>query len=272
MTDFHNPIIVRKHLDSRKQAIEFRDKYYDKRFEVIDWKTAFKYGLKINNNKRHRWGTTKYNFPSDRKTPRQRQIYRDMQRRKLKKDIRRPKVTETAVWEILNDKPMFFIKRLKKYRDWHLAYSSPVWGFKRFIKEYKWPVYVNHLSNIVRCLEEYYDLGLYDKEEVTLLIYKKWKKYILKHLENIHAIPQKLTLVQIELEARGFIEESESGMTENDNYLKSIHIQPTLVYPEKYWHSVQDQGMYEMYVYDVVGLIGIPGYTEVHVAGLNKRK
>lgn len=272
MRDFHRPVIVKKHLDNEAQAIRFRDKYYNKNFVIVTWKEAFKYNLKPKVKVYHRRDTSKYEFPSHRVTQREKEIWRTNQRRKMITDKRRPKVNETVVWEILDDRPTFFISRLDKYVTNHWAYTEYAWGFKRYVSEFKWPVYVNYLSNIMRCLQKYYDMGIYDKEEVALLIYNKWKKRIIKHLHVPESIPTDIDKVIKEFKGRGFIEKSESGFTENDNYLETIHIQPTLVYPLRCWHSVKDKDQYENYIYDLQGLVGIPGFTACHVAGLNKRK
>ena len=176
LRNFHKPVLVRKHLDTKIQAIQFRDKYYDKNFDVINYKVAFKYDLRdfINKKRRHGHHTAKFNYPKDCKTQLQRQIFRNNERRKMKQIKRLPKVTETAVWEILDDKPVLFMKRLSHYKDNHWAFSEPVEGLKVFKKKYEFPNPIHYLCNIVRVLNEYYNVGLYDMATVAILIYKKW--------------------------------------------------------------------------------------------------
>lgn len=274
LRNFHKPVIVRKHLDNKLQAIRYRDKYYDKYFEVVDWKTAFKYGIRdyINKKKRHKWKTAKYNYPNGCNTEKLKQNFRENARKKMRQKKRLPKVTETAVWEILDDRPTLFMMRLKYYRDNHWAYSQPVEGIRVFKKKYEWPKDIKHLCNIVRVLQEYYDYGRYDVSEIAMFIYKKWKKRVIKYGESVRAIPQDHEKIIAEFKRRGFVEWDETDFEEGDSYIKTIHIQPTLFHPEVCWHRHKDIKRYDHSVFEFQTGMGIPGYTEAYQSGLEKRK
>jgi len=266
LRNFHKPVLVRKHLDNKQQAEEFKERYYNKYYDVINWKEAMKYGLRdfINKKKRHKHHTAKYNYPSKYKTQHQRQIYRNTERKKMKQLKRLPKVTETAVWEILNDQPVLFITRLKYYRDNHWAFSEPVEGLHEFEKHYDWPRDIRHICNIVRVLKEYYDLGLYDTAQVAMFIYEKWKHRIKKHCDVLRANPIDEDKVIKEFKARGFLEKSEIGFNEGDNYIESIRIKPTLAHPEVCWFAGRDSKLYDHNVFDFQTGMGIPGFTKAH--------
>lgn len=272
MRDYHKPVLVRKQLDSKQQAIEFRDKYYNKDFDVVDWKTAMKYGLRdfINKNRRHKHHTAKYNYPEGCKTQYQRQLFRNVQRQKMRQLKRLPKVTETAVWEILDDKPTLLITRLKHYRDNHWAFSEPVEGLNTFKKEYEWPRDIRHLCNIVRVLKEYYDPGLYDVAQVAILIYEKWKHRIRKHYDDIRAIPKDEEKVIAEFKARGFMIKSAMEFGEEECYIESIYINPQLAHPQICWHKADDSKLYDHYIYDFHAGMSIPGFTRAQVPSLSK--
>lgn len=274
LRNFHKPVIVRKHLDNKLQAIRYRDKYYDKYFEVIDWKTAFKYGIRdyVNKKRRHKWKTAKYNYPEGCNTRVLKHNFRVNEQKKMRQKKRLPKVTETAVWEILDDRPTLFMMRLKYYRDNHWAYSQPVEGIRVFKKKYEWPKDIKHLCNIVRVLQEYYDYGRYDVSEIAMFIYKKWKKRVIKYGESVRSIPRDHEKIIAEFKRRGFVEWDETDFEEGDSYIKTIHIQPTLFHPEVCWHRHEDIKKYSHRVFDFQVGMGIAGYTEAYQSGLEKRR
>lgn len=273
LRDFHKPVLVRKHLDNKMQAIQFRDKYYDKNFDVINYKVALKYGLRdfINIKKKHGQHTAKFNYPANAISQLDRQIFRNKERKKMKQKKRLPKVTETAVWEILDDQPVLFIKRLSHYRDNHWAYSKPVEGLKVFKKKYEWPKDIRHICNIVRVLNEYYNIGLYDMATVAIFIYTKWKTRIHKHCNTVSAIPKDEEKVVKELMARGFQIKSEMDFFDGESYVETIHINPQLAHPEICWHTAKEKDLYDWNIYDFQAWMGIPGYTRSAVWGLKKR-
>lgn len=266
LRDYHNPVLIRKHLDNRAQAIRFKEKYYDKNFDVINWKKALRYGLRdfINLKRQHRWHTAKYSYPPGCNTKHKRRMFRKVERKKMRQLKRLPKVTETAVWEILDDKPTLFVKRLKYYRDNHWAYSEPVEGLIYFKKKYLWPKDIRHLCNIVRVLKEYYDLGAYDTAQVAIFIYEKWRRKIIKYCEDVRAIPRDHDKIIAEFKARGFIEKSQSTFKRSDAFVESIYIKPTLVHPTQCWFLGKDMSLYKHRVYDLQGWVGIPGFTRAH--------
>jgi len=276
MRDFHNPVLVRKHLDNKLQATQFRDKYYDKNFEIINYKTALKYGLRdyINKLRRHGHHTSKYNYPSECISQLDRQLFRNNERQKARQKMRAPKLTETVVWEIMDDQPVLFVKRVSHYADNHWVYSEPVEGLKEFMTRYTKLDDLRHLSNIVRVLREYYDIGLYDLVQVVFLIYNKWGARIRRHC-NVHpkSMPRDHEKIVKEFKARGFVEKDTLSLDEDeDSWVESIIIKPKLVHPELCWHAAKDKPLYDHYIYDWQNHIGIPGYTRVAVQGLEKRK
>ena len=277
LRDYHNPVLVRKHLDNKIQAIKFRNKYYEKHFDIVTWKEARKYGLRdyINQQRRHKNHTAKYEYPSECITQHERQIFRNTQRDKMKKKKRRPQVTETAVWDILNDKPSLFVNRVKHYADNHWVYSKPTEGLHDFERYYSWPKDLRHLSNIIRVLDEYkYEVGLYEKFKVALVIYNKWGPRIRKYCDKFpRSNPVDEELVRQEFLARGFVEKDTLDLDiDEDSYIYSIHLKPILVHPEMCWHAYTDQPLYDYYIYDFHENMCIPGWTRTNVAGLRRRK
>ena len=277
LRDYHNPVLVRKHLDSKQQAEQFRDKYYENGFDVIYWKEAREYNLRdyINKKRSHKHHTSKYQYPRDCITPQQRHIFRNVQRKKAKQKMRRPKVTETAIWEILDDQPVLFVKRVKHYADNHWVYTEPIEGLKEFQKIYEWPNELRHLCNIVRTLNEYYDVGLYEMHKVALFIYKKWGVRIRRHCDKYpQSNPRDKNKIRAELLARGFQFKHEMEFFDEDNYIETIITlgKPLMAHPELCWHLASEKGLYDYYIYDFHASMGIPGWCRAHVAGIEKRR
>lgn len=275
LRDYHKPVLVRKHLDSKAQAIWFRDKYYDKNYDVIYWKKAEGYDLRdyINKHRRHGHHTAKYDYPPDCKTQHQRQVFRNNIRKKNRQRMRAPKVTETILWEIIDDKPVLFVKRVSHYADNHWVYSQPVEGLKEFEKYFSWPKDLRHLCNIVRTLNDYYEVGLYPMAQVALGLYKKWGPRIRRHCDrHPAAMSHDEEQVVKELEARGFQYLDDMEFFDEDSYVATRDgFQPAMAHPELCWHTYEDKKLYDHYVYDFQAHIGIPGYCKAHVAGLRKR-
>jgi len=274
LRNFHKPVLVRKHLDNKVQAIWFRDKYYDKYYDILYWKQAAEYDLRdfINKHRRHGHHTAKYDYPRNCKTQLQRQIYRNIQRKKMKTDKRAPKVTETMIWEILDDKPVLFVKRVKQYADNHWVFSEPVSELKEFQKLYDWPKDLRHLCNIVRTLHDYYDVGLYPMDKVALFIYRKWGTRIRRHCDKYpQGNPKDEDKVRKEYLARGFEILEDIEFDPEDSYLASYGLTPALAHPELCWHAFNEKKLYDHYIYDYQAYMGIPGWGRAHVAGLRKR-
>jgi len=273
--DYHKPVIVRKHLDSKEQAKKFKERHYDNDFEIILGKEALRYGLKdfINYKpgNRHKSNTTKYNYPDHVVTDKEKEIYRHNLKRAMQQNKRKPKITSLILTEILEDNFTLFFLRLKKRRAWHWIFSKPFYGICSFEDKYKWPYHIKYLINIIKILKKYYDYGFYDPIDVTIYIYERWKKKI-QSWDTLEANPTKKWKIKREFLARGFIEKSQSGFKESDSFVETIWIKPILVYPELCWHAGKDMEKYDHLVYDLQRLIGIPGFTSAHVAGLKRRK
>ena len=276
-TNLHDPVLIRKHCETKKQARSIIDRYYNRSsYSVVSWKQAQEMDLRDyphRSKRHHRQHLAKYEYPPDCISHWERQLYRNNERNKMKANKRLPKVTETAVWEIMDVKPILFVKRVSHYRDNHWAFSEPNEGLEIFKKQYEWPRDIRHLCNIVRVLREYYDIGFYSITEVAVFIYKKWGARIRKHCGGMKAIPRDYGKVAEEFRARGFVDKSTLNLDENtESWVESIHITPTLVHPEICWHSVNDRSLYDRNIYDFQSGMGIPGYTRAVVAGLSKRK
>ena len=268
LRDFHHPVLVRKHLDSKLQAIQFKEKYYDKHYDIIDYRTALKYGLRdyINQLRRHKHHTGKYPYPEGCTTQYQRQLFRNNYRKKQRQKMRRPRLTETVVWEILDDKPVRFVHRLKQFNDNHWVYSEPVEGLKAFEKKYQWPSEMRHLCNIVRTLNKYYDIGPYDMVEVAIFIYKKWGPRIRKYGGKVTNNPRNEEKVTKELKARGFVYLSTLNFDlDDDSFVETIYLLPVLAHPEQCSLTADETKLYDHNIYDFQAKVGIPGYTRAHV-------
>ena len=275
--DWYNPVIVRKHFNNRKQVKEFIKLYGGNGFEYINGIEALRLGVKeLKGKSKRRHGIArkpKYHYPPNCITQYDRQLFRNNERRRMKTDRERPKVSKTIAWEIINDSPVKFTKRLKKWRNFHWAYSNPVQGLEHWRNEYDDMVMVVKLTNIVRCLQKYYDVGPYHVDEVAEVLYKIFKKRIDKYLNPDPQYGPRLQNVEKEFIARGFKPIFEINPdTEEDNYVESIGLMQIYVYPEMCWHQYSDKELYDHYIYDLQAKVGIPGYTRAHVAGLNKRK
>lgn len=276
LRNWHHPVIVRKDFDNKPQAQKFKKEYCDKNFDVIRGKEAL--ALKVydwhNYKPKHRHSQvrkSKYDFPPHVKTQKQKEIFRKNQRRSMKADKNKPKITDAALFEILQDKPMLFYKRLSRLRNYYQAYSKPVRGLYTFIRYYKWPVHVVKLSAIVITLEKYYDTAQYDPIDLAMYIYEGWPERVNKRLTGGSTADKEKDEVVKEFKARGFIKYANSGFDEECNYVSSIGMKPQLVYKDLAWHEYSQMELYDHYIYNLHQWVGIPGYTKANVAGLDKR-
>lgn len=276
LTNFHHPILVRKHLDNKIQAQKFKDKYYGDRFEVIYWKEAKRHNINPHTSYHitHINHASKYEYPDKYNTsPRKRQIYRDIQRRKARQIMRLPKVTEAILWEIIDDMPVLFVKRVKYYADNHWIYTEPVEGLKEMEKRYPWPKDLRHLCNIVRVLKEYYDVGIYPIHKVAFLIYKKWGARIRRHCDkHPQSNPTDTEKVKAEFFKRGFEIWDPNDFRKTQSYIMTVNITPTLAHPKVCWHTGKEMNMYDYSVFDFQSKMGIPGYTMAYQAGIESRR
>jgi hypothetical protein len=268
MKDWFNPVLVRKHFDDKEQAKQFKLKYCDKSYDIVSGKEALDMQLRdwFNYKPKHRHKVakyTKYEFPPGIKTQRQKQIFRDSKRKKLKRKKHRPMLNYKTIMEIIDHKEMLFMVRLRKYASYYKAYSEPVKGFNEFRKEYDYPFDIVNLSAIYLCLKKYYDLGVYDPALVAIYIYELFREGVLKWRCTVDMEQKDEEEVKKEFLARGFIPKKQSKFKDNDNaFIQSIHIDPTLVYPEEAWFMSDDKGLYDNYVYVLQVMVGIQGYTK----------
>lgn len=276
VTNWHHPVVMRKHFERKEMADQYRKKYCGKDFETIRGKEAM--ALNISDWHNYKPGhrhiqviNSKYNYPPHVKTDKQKHIYRKNRRRSMKQNIHKPKITDAALIEILHDKPMLFYKRFGKLTNYYQAYSKPVRGLYKFRRTYKWPIHVVRLSAIILTLDKYYDPGPYDPIDLAIYIYEGWPERIEKRIKGGSTADKLEEEVAAEFKARGFIKYSNSGFDEECNYIHSIHIKPKLVYPELAWHEYSQSDLYKYYIYNLGPLVGIPGFTGTHVAGLRER-
>ncbi len=271
------PEILRKHFDNKKQAEEFIERYCNSKYSVISWKKAMGYGIKDppprSKRKNGLSAKPKYKYPKGCKTEEQKHVFRNNERRRMRTDKERPKVTDKVVIEMIEDRPLLFAKRLSKWRNYHWSFSKPVWGFKQFKKDHGMDmVKITLLSNIVRCIDMHYNYGPYHRNELAEKILEMYPKKIAKWMKHDPVYGPRLQYVEAEFIARGFITSFEANMDEEDSYVASIHLGQIYIYPEVCYHKAEDKALYDYYIYDLQAMIGIPGYTCSHVAGLNKRK
>ena len=277
LRDWHKPVLVRKHLDTYNQARRFRKEYFDKNYSVVGGKRAIEMDIRDFINKKRRHGqilkASKYEYPSYIKTKQQKKIYRTQLGNRRRLGTQKLMVTKNVAWEIIEDKPMRFIKRLTLYNANHFPFSQPVEGVLRWKKEYEDIDDIRHLANIVRCLKGYYDLGDYRVEEVAEVIYKIWRKKIEKWCTGYKTNPTDMEQIEKEFIARGFIPKSEIDYDEDkDSFVQTIHIFPPLVYPMRAWHRFDERSRFKYNIYELQKNKGISGYTMAAVAGIKKRR
>ena len=277
LTNLHKPVLIRKHLENKSQAVSFKERYYNtKEYDIVNWKQVKKFDLDHGpKSRKHKIHTTKWLYPEGCVTRHQKQLYRFIERRKMTKDKRLPKVTLNAIYDILEEKPVKFIKRLKAYRDNHWVYTEPVEGLRDLKKKYKWPEDLVYLSNIIRALTDYYNVGLYSKAEVAIFIYERWKSRVKAHCDVLEANPTDISKILAEFKARGFITKTSIYNNKTSFVEVSYLIPERLVYPELCWHSGNEIEKYEHYTYDLQALVGIPGYTTANTKkpeGVTKKR
>jgi hypothetical protein len=271
MHDWFNPVLVRKHFDNKEQAKDFKQRYCDKSYEIVTGKVALNMELRDwhNDKPKHRHPVarkSKYEFPPHIKTQRQKQIYRHNKRQRLKRKKYRPMINYKQLKEILEHKEVLFFKRLSNYTSYYKAYSEHVKDFYYIRKEYDYPYDVVNVSAIVKCLDKYYNLGPYNTVEVAIYIYEIFKERVIKWLIRPDMSHKDEEEVKAEFLARGFIKKSDSKFVNNENaFVETIFIKPTLVYPEEAYFGIEGQGMYDHQVYDLQSLVGIQGYCKARI-------
>lgn len=278
LRDFHNPRVVRKHLNDAKQARLWRKTYFNRHYSVVSGKEVKHYkifflvkpkpGLMHIESK-----NPKYIYPEGCETDYDKKLFRNKQRylmRKQKKTL----PTKIDVWNILENKPILFLTRMKKLKDDHFVMSRGAIQISRLKKDNNFQDLVK-LHIIVRTLVTYeYNRSFWSHAQIAKVIYRMWKPRIDKRLKYPN-IKDPKKIIQ-EFKSRGFIPLSETGFDpKKDHYVCTNKIVPgpTLVYPIKCSHAFGNEyHSKEYYVYDLLPKVGIPGYTRAHVAGLDKRR
>jgi len=275
--NWYNPTLIRKHFDSEQQAKDWITRNCKvNKFEALYGVDVLKMKLSDppkNARRIERMGLKpKFNYPLNCTTQYQKQIYRNKIRRKMKRKESLP-VTKQVIKEIIEDMPMLFMKRLKQWRNYHWAYSDPLKETKYWMGVFEDMQMVVKLTNIARCLNKYYDVGPYATYQVAEKLYSMYQLWVEKWLKPDVAYGPRLSRVEAEFIARGFkpIFEVNPDLEEN-SFVKSIHLSQIYVHPIMCWHSYEEKEEYEYYIYDFQAMVGIPGYTAAHVAGLDRRK
>ena len=247
--DYRFPEIIIKHFDNKQQAQDFIDIHCgpNSGYWIVSWKEAKEFKIARQpeydrSKKRDKISKhPKFKYPKDCKTQYQKQLFRNNERRRMKTDKERPKLNKNIAWEIIEDKPVLFTKRLKKWRNHHWAFSQPVPGIKRWKKEHELNFRrIVILSNIVRCLQAHYDVGPYLVDEVADMLYDIFSKKIEKHLKPEPIYGPRLQYVRAEFISRGFIHIFEANPSLEHNYVCSIHLEAIFVFPKWCWHKHEE--------------------------------
>jgi hypothetical protein len=263
--DIRDVKLIRKHFDSKVQADRYNKKFGNKRYHFISGFKALEMGLKDGETyQRHELSRySKYEFPPGVETQLQKQYYRYCYRRKLRRKKRRPMVKLKDVKEILDQKEVLFFKRLRGYGTYYMAYSNKVKGFDQFRERYDYPYDIVNLSAIYLCLKKHYDCGPFDRAEVAMYIYEYFRERVIKWRCGVDMSHKEEDEVRAEFMARGFIDIGKSDFVKDDNaWVETIFIKPTLVYPEEGWFNHKDAGYLDHSVFELQTLVGIQGYTK----------
>lgn len=286
ISDIHKPLLINKGFLTKKMALEYKDRYFKGEFyEPIIGEEAVRLNVKIGITPMSR----KYDYGNGAwYSQMEKLVIRVRKRKKLYKMLRKDNpLTEKIVRGILENKPLLFIHRYKAFKENFEGFSKPIKSFKSAMEtltgkgeiEMLYPNNFNYISNIIRTLDEYkYDMSFYDKTEVALFIYKKWRRLILKYSfkEILLYGDERLDKVIIkgiidEFKARGFIPKEDVVISDTDSYIETINLPEKLVYPRPFWHSAKDTDK-NLYIYEAHRLYGLPGYCKACPAGLEKRK
>jgi len=282
LRDIRKPFIFKKDFLTKQFAIDYRDRYFKGEFlEPITGRDAAKIQWWPEGvtpvSRKYYYGTGVWY------TKMEKLVIRVRKRKKLYRMLRKNNpITRQVIIDILKDKPMLFIHRYKEFRDNYWAFSDPIKSFNTSRETLTrlgeitmlYPNNFNYISNIIRTMDKYgYDVGFYNKTEIAFLIFKRWrrlfKKYFNESLEQTEDIRER---VAQEYLARGFLPSGEITIDdEKDNYIKSVNLPTTLIFPQTFWHSVNDRYK-DLYIYEAQRLYGIPGYCTACPAGLEKRK
>lgn len=276
LRNWHKPIIVRKHLDSKEQAEDYRKRYFNKDFDIIFGKEVMKFELKdgrdLGPKHRHKTRTaTKYYFPPHVVTQLDRKKFRYHIQRKRRKMKNLPELRGKDIYNILEDKPIRFCRRVSMLKANYWAYSEPSPGLDYFIKNYKWPYLVNYLIRIEKTLIEFkYDCGIWPTFLVAEGIHKIFDDLIMKL--STERISRNINKVEKEFLARGFVPYSPRKYDiTNHNWVMTVNLNQRLIYPENAWFDNGDRvkpGMQQ--IYNLQGYLGIPGYTKASIKKLAK--
>lgn len=271
MRDWHKPTLMRKHFDNREQVNRFKDKYCSKDYKIIKGDEAYELGLKdkLNLKKKHRdsqVSMSKYEMPDWANTPRRKIQFRVRERLKMKAKQKPMKYEDLMI--ILEDRPILFQKRLKRFKSNHFVYSRPVIELDIFRELYTSHSDLKHLSNITRCLRTYYkgELGIFSVHEVSLFIYDQWPERVQSHGSGYPNSPTDKAAVEAEFRARGWVDKYDFEVDpKEDSYIITCNLPVVLIYPRLCWHGIREKDLHDDYIYDFHSAMGIPGYTEAYV-------
>ena len=272
VTNWHRPVIIRKHFDNKEQASDYRKRYFNnEEYDLIIGHEAMELQLRDWVSIRHKnhhptRDAPKYVYPDWCKTQRQRQTFRlRTQKKKLfMKNL--PDITPKDIFYILRKKPIQFVLNTKRFKNWHYAYSEPTKNLLHYIEIYKWPEIVSVLALIEKTLKHFnYDIGPWPIKHIVVRIYDKYGDMIRKFRTGISLDHEKAVL---EFKARGFVPRGyikPTGFRE-DCYIGSNTQADNLYWPQPGNIMAPDsEDDKRILIYTLQGLVGVPGFTKCYL-------
>lgn len=272
--DWHKPRIVRKHFENKKQAIKFSRDWLGSEFEPLKGYKAMELNLKdgLNKKPKHRHPTlraNKYDYPPHLKTQKEKQIFRLRLQKKQHVMKHLKPITRKDIFYMLEKKPMGFVIRTKAFSYWHWVYLEPGKNFKYYRRKMKWPNKIRTLLIIEKTLLKFkYDTGPWPLHEVVIAIYDHYKKSLDKFI-NLNKNPKNENKIKAEFIARGFVGISKVEMLPGKDQCvvkDKDGLNWNLCWPKSARLGMRENAKDKReYIYDLGGLVGIPGYTKCQI-------
>lgn len=264
LRNWHRPIIVRKHFQTKAIALDYRKTWMTSDYQVLRGHEAEDMGLTnklriIKKIRHHTRSASKYHFPDSCVTQEQKQLFRLRQRRKINRMKRLPELTYKDLIFLLERNPTRFCIRTKIWRNWKYSHAIPTSNLHWYQKFYKWPQEVHICTVIEKTLIHYnYDIGIWPMEQVVRMIYMEYGTVINKFQRGV---AKSEYWAKKELEARGFTTNRMIPTGERCIIKSRDGLSWKLWYP-KYFRLGNPTNYPELdYVYESLPKIGIEGYT-----------